>query len=195
MLVFKIKFFPILFWHVTDERLFQTISYKLPAESYAIFRLKTSNRPLGYSNEEIIENDDVRQRRHLELSNSSINPHRARKESALRNSSCANPKVEKAFPKCAQKLQNCDSEEFGQCLVQIYPQMNDLSSNSEDLFGTDFDSDETCTAFVREFFAQCRNFIPSCQEVKGNQRMALTVLGCLFSQYPDLMLPLLDLHS
>ena len=99
--------------------------------------------------------------------------------------------LEKAFPECS----NCDPEEFGECLVQYYPEMRDLSANSEELFGSGFEADETCTAFVREFFAQCRNFIPSCQEVKGNQRMALTVLGCLFSHYPDLMLPLLDLHS
>ena len=168
--------FPWL-WHVTDERLFQTISYKLPSQSYAIFRLKTH---------QILKNEveDVRQRRHLEFPN----PLQARQEQCKNHG-----ELEQFFPQCSTQICAQNSEEIGQCLLENYPQMSELTRHS--LNDELFENDETCTAFVRDFFAQCRNFIPSCQEVKGNQRLALTVLGCLFSHYSDLMLPLLKQYE
>lgn len=127
----------------------------------------------------------------------SINPHRARKESQRK---CRNNhELSKTFSQCSTLVQeDCDnSERIGQCLLEFYPGMagNLTGSFGGGMNGDElFENDETCTAFVRDFFAQCRHFIPSCQEVKGNQRLAATVLGCLFSQYSDLMLPLLPLQ-
>ena len=45
---------------------------------------------------------------------------------------------------------------------------------------------------MREFFARCRNYITSCQELKSDKMKALPMLGCLFSQYAELMLPLFN---
>ena len=55
-----------------------------------------------------------------------------------------------------------------------------------------YEDDRICTDFVREFFTQCRNYITSCQELKSDKIKALPVLGCLFSQYAELMLPLFN---
>ena len=55
-----------------------------------------------------------------------------------------------------------------------------------------YEDDRICTDFVREFFAQCRNYITSCQELKSDKIKALPVLGCLFSHYAELMLPLFN---
>ena len=54
------------------------------------------------------------------------------------------------------------------------------------------EDDRICTDFVREFFARCRNYITSCQELKSDKIKALPVLGCLFSHYAELMLPLFN---
>ena len=54
------------------------------------------------------------------------------------------------------------------------------------------ENDQACTDFVREFFAQCSNYITSCQELKSDKIKALPVLGCLFSHYSELMLPLFN---
>ena len=125
----------------------------------------------------------------------SINPHRARKESQRK---CRNNhELSKTFSRCSTLVEeDCDdSEKIGQCLLDFYPGMaGNLTGSLGGMNDELFENDETCTAFVRDFFAQCRHFIPSCQEVKGNQRLAATVLGCLFSQYSDLMLPLLPLQ-
>ena len=76
-----------------------------------------------------------------------------------------------------------------------------------------FSSDAECSQFVKSFFPQCGAHMQSCHEV-GNGEMikklasiydnflsgqvemdrqiAVLVVGCLFSHYPGLMIPLLS---
>ena len=75
-----------------------------------------------------------------------------------------------------------------------------------------FSSDEECTQFVNNYFPTCATFLSSCKEVKSfvlnmcfitimipckvenDKSMAGMIVGCLFSQYPSLMVPLLDVE-
>ena len=49
----------------------------------------------------------------------------------------------------------------------------------------------TSDNFVHVFFSKCRAFIPSCSRVELDDNVAIPVLGCLFSRYPDLMTPII----
>ena len=121
------------------------------------------------------------------------------------------------FPKCQGFAESChgidsrDSKKlgaYGFCLVENYPQTRELplttnraekklrggsasSSSKKEKSPYTFDSDDECTEFVHLFFRDCKEYIPSCNSVQKDPRSALPVMGCLFSQYPELMIPLI----
>ena len=116
-----------------------------------------------------------------------------------------------AFPECASALSGCADVNsmavlsgYGRCLVTKYsnvvekislPEISSSSSSSKKAEKrVRFSSDAECTRFVRVFFPDCAPLIPSCREVKTLRRKesALPVLGCLFTRYPDLMIPLIS---
>jgi len=220
-----------------------SFGYRLPSNSYAIFRLnhRTSiknnekkNNPWIPISRKSSSQEYFREKRHLTVSRK--NPHRARKistntagtsnplktfssyeahqrddlqTSLTIRSDCEQlnqPLLDSVFPLCQTHLHACQMKDFGQCLLDYYPQTRDLTSStmsrvtSANSFGASginparslHEDDRICTDFVREFFARCRNYITSCQELKSDKIKALPVLGCLFSHYAELMLPLFN---
>ena len=115
------------------------------------------------------------------------------------------------FPKCQGFAEGCrgiDSHDkkklgaYGACLVEHYPKTRDLPLKTKKTekrqrlanggkMSYAFDSDKECTEFVHLFFRDCKEYIPSCNAVQKDQSNALPVMGCLFSQYPELMIPLI----
>jgi hypothetical protein len=114
------------------------------------------------------------------------------------------------FPKCTKPLDKlCKSfksrnhrkdirlKSFGECLIMKYPKTKKLSKLSPKMLksgrGTiSFESDEDCTTFVHTFFLKCKSYITSCKNVReGDREQAKLVLGCLFSNYSRLLIPLM----
>lgn len=142
-----------------------TFSYRLPSNSYVIFRLQhrqPSSLPSPRSS-----------RGHLIESRST---------QTCNWSGNLNAK----FPLCSDSIFNCDYDAFGQCLVEKYPQVQDLPQKQHQLLP---DNSE-CTDFVREFFPLCASYISTCEEMKDSVAKAKPMLGCLFANYWSLMLPL-----
>ena len=157
-----------------------SFGYRLPSDSYAIFRI---NKQPQIPQEEPFNNESIREKRHF-----SVNPNR------MRNQSCAvnRTKLEGIFPTC---MNYTECESFGQCLVHNYPETRTLSTSKVHkpwMFSEiiEFDNDRDCTSFVQEFFVKCQRFVHSCKALKTDVNQAYPMLGCLFREYPDLMLPL-----
>ena len=113
------------------------------------------------------------------------------------------------FSKCKQELdrlckpmtkkyqKDTRLRRFRKCLTKQYPKTKTLAKLSPELLksgrGTlQFQTDAECTTFVHTFFAHCKNYIPSCQQVRDGERSKATlVLGCLFSNYHRMLIPLM----
>ena len=114
------------------------------------------------------------------------------------------------FPKCTKHLEKlCKAFKsrnrkdkrlklLGSCLIKEYPKTKKMSKLSPKMLksgrGTiTFDSDEECTTFVHTFFSRCKGYIPTCKKVReGDRSQAKLVLGCLFSNYSRLLIPLMS---
>ena len=114
------------------------------------------------------------------------------------------------FPKCTKHLEKlCKAFKsrnrkdkrlklLGNCLIKEYPKTKKMSKLSPKMLksgrGTiTFDSDEECTTFVHTFFSRCKGYIPTCKKVReGDRSQAKLVLGCLFSNYSRLLIPLMS---
>jgi hypothetical protein len=206
----------INYWQVDLQILAYTFGYRLPAESYAFFRIQPR----------IASVEDTRQRRHLQLV-ALPNPNRARKSHNVHaerdkehylqryndDHDCKiNTQLKATFPQCYQNsLEQCRGRRpssnhladpdlissFGRCLVKYYPQTRDLTTATVSKVSSanrivDFEDDRQCTDFVRGFFSRCHRLIPSCRQLQGDEDLAVLVLGCLFANYSELMLPLFN---
>ena len=116
------------------------------------------------------------------------------------------------FPRCttslnrlckvtkSRKRKHARLKSLGNCLLKQYPKTKTLSKLSPEVLksgrGTvHFETDRECTTFVHTFFSRCKNYIPSCSEVReGDRSKATLVLGCLFSNYPRLLIPLMSVN-
>lgn len=145
-----------------------SFSYRLPADSYAIFRLGKRKEPASA---------DI-QRRNSDVFVNKENPRKARTSIIISNQieKCQDQRkwsqLAGAFPECQNSMRFCgsnaDSTSFGNCLVTHYPQTRDLTmmnhSNHDQI--VNFDDDKACTEFVKSFFANCQQLIPSCIELQ-----------------------------
>ena len=87
---------------------------------------------------------------------------------------------------------------YGKCLLREYPQTKKLSlGRGADVSSeTLFESDSECTGYVHEIFPECKSLIHSCKETKkGGNRVGALVLGCLFTHYSDILIPLVSTTS
>ena len=117
------------------------------------------------------------------------------------------------FPKCTNSFdrlckasksrsrKNARLKSLGNCLIKKYPKTKRLSKLSPKVLKSGrgtirFDSDNECTTFVHTFFSRCKTYIPSCQNVReGDRSQAKLVLGCLFSNYSRLLIPLMSVTN
>ena len=183
-----------------------SFGYKLPSDSYAIFRLPNKWLPSKSSTSEGgQQNEFVREKRNFLVNSNRMGRQLTTSKKSTKhyhhhkNQNCAAnwTKLDGTFPLC-MNYTNCDT--FGQCLVEQYPQTKILpTSKDHNPWLTseviEFDNDEACTDFVQEFFIKCKHFIESCKYLKNNVDQAYPMLGCLFREYPDLMLPIFHQKS
>ena len=119
-------------------------------------------------------------------------------------------RLNSSFPECTKQLDGlCTAfksrnkkdlglKVFGHCLIKKYPKTRRLSKLSPKMLksgrGTiQFQSDEECTDFVHTFFSKCKKYITTCKNVReGDRSQAKLVLGCLFSNYSRLLIPLMS---
>ena len=180
-----VKNWYIIFSNFSAATQLYSFGYRLPADSYAIFRI--NKQPQSSATNEV-----VREKRNFFVKNNEHNPHRTRNTTTYFACTENRNLLDGTFPLCTN-LTHCDS--FGHCLVQNYPDTRTLSTSkkhkpwmtSEVI---EFESDAACTEFIREFFVKCRTFIDSCSALKGDVSQAYPMLGCLFREYPEIMLPL-----
>lgn len=113
--------------------------------------------------------------------------------------------LRETFPQCKSfvAVDGCLTPEdtfglsqYGKCLLEFYPVIRTLPFTRTLSAGSQgqvsFDTDKECTEFVHIFFSDCKRYVDSCAAVQGNVDSDLPVLGCLFSQYTALMMPLLN---
>ena len=178
----------------------------MPSDSYAIFRIPNKWLPSKSSttSEGGQQNEFVREKRNFLVNSNRMGRQlttskKSTKNYHHKNQNCAAnwTKLDGTFPLC-MNYTNCDT--FGQCLIEKYPQTKILpTSKHHNPWLTseviEFDNDEACTDFVQEFFVKCKHFIESCKYLKNNVDQAYPMLGCLFREYPDLMLPIFHQKS
>ena len=139
----------------------------------------------------------------LQLSSNHKNKSKCQNKAEIR-------RLNSSFPKCTKQLNGLcmafksrnkkDSrlKTFGDCLIKKYPKTRRLSKLSPKMLksgrGTiQFQSDEECTDFVHTFFSKCKKYISTCKNVReGDRSQAKLVLGCLFSNYSRLLIPLMS---
>jgi len=101
-------------------------------------------------------------------------------------------------PKYACSLHAANSSKIhslGGCLIDKYPatQTLDLRKTLSSGHGSvHIQSDSECSQFISQFFPLCAKYIPSCVKVGKDVMSETGAVGCLFSQYPTLMIPLLS---
>ncbi|TRY68522.1 hypothetical protein TCAL_14213 [Tigriopus californicus] len=113
--------------------------------------------------------------------------------------------LRETFPQCKSfvDVDGCLTPEdtfglsqYGKCLLEFYPVIRTLPFTRTLSAGSQgqvsFDTDKECTEFVHIFFSDCKRYVESCAAVQGNVDSDLPVLGCLFSQYTAVMMPLLN---
>ena len=190
---------PRSFYFAGSNSLF-SFGYKLPSDSYAIFRIPSKS----FTTSEGRQNEFVREKRNLLVNSNRMGRQLTSKKSTStkhyqENQNCAAnwTKLDGTFPLC-MNYTNCDT--FGQCLTEKYPQTKILATSKDHnpwltSEVIEFDNDEACTDFVQEFFVKCKHFIESCKNLKNNVDQAYPMLGCLFREYQDLMLPIFHQKS
>jgi len=88
--------------------------------------------------------------------------------------------------------------QYGTCLNSNYPETVTLNLGrtlSSGHGSVSFHSDRDCTNFVHQFFPSCGKYLLTCSQVEQDRRAAALILGCLFGQYPSLMVPLLTVEQ
>ena len=189
-------------FHFAGSNSLFSFGYKLPSNSYAIFRIPSKS----FSSEGGQQNEFIREKRNLLVNSNRMGRQLTTSEKSKtskqyhhENQNCAAnwTKLDGTFPLCVNYT-NCDT--FGQCLTEKYPQTKILATSKDHnpwltSEVIEFDSDEACTNFVQEFFVKCKHFMESCKNLKNNVDQAYPMLGCLFREYPDLMLPIFHQKS
>ena len=159
----------------------------------------------------------VRLRRRRRRKNSVVTTKLVTSSNRKRKSKCQDkPEIKRlnsSFPNCKQPLNElCKAfksrskkdlmlKVFGSCLIKRYPKTRKLSKLSPKMLksgrGTiQFKSDEECTEFVHTFFSKCKKYITTCKDVReGDRSNAKLVLGCLFSNYSRLLIPLMSVRN
>ena len=159
----------------------------------------------------------VRLRRRRRRKNTSVTTKLVPSSNRKRKSKCQDKaeikRLNASFPKCTKQLNElCKAFKsrnkkdlrlkiFGDCLIKKYPKTRRLSKLSPKMLksgrGTiQFKSDEECTEFVHTFFSKCKKHITTCKNVReGDRSQAKLVLGCLFSNYSRLLLPLMSVSK
>jgi len=88
--------------------------------------------------------------------------------------------------------------ELGSCLIQKYPKTQSLDLRKTFSLGHgsfDLQTDSECSMFVEQFFPSCSKYIPSCVQVGETVEKESVAVGCLFGEYPSLMIPLLTAEN
>jgi len=110
------------------------------------------------------------------------------------------------FAACKELLGSCGLNqnntkaitEYGTCLNKNYPETVTLNLGrtlSSGHGSVSFHSDKDCTNFVHQFFPSCGKYLLTCNQVEQDSNAAALILGCLFGQYPSLMVPLLTVEQ
>lgn len=111
--------------------------------------------------------------------------------------------IKEIFPQCKDFLGVCglnvnNTGDFGTCLNTKYPATKTLNLGrtlSSGHGSVSFKSDRDCTDFVHQFFPSCGEYLQTCSQVDQDPDSAALIVGCLFGQYPSLMVPLLSVEE